>query len=106
MRAIRAALLMVIATGAFQAIAAPARQPEPTKGALKRRADPKSDLEAQRKNQKRLRENALRDRENGNRIGAWAAESDAKEVEKLIKRDEELLRNEQDKESAAKQPDE
>jgi hypothetical protein len=62
------------------------------KGALKERVDPAKDLKAQRENVKKLRHNAAENRKVGNRIGAWAADRDAKHAEKLIAKDEALLR--------------
>jgi|GEM_PF-3261623 len=58
------------------------------KGALKAKADPAADLKHQKANLARLRQNAAENRESGNRIGAWAAEQDAKAVQKLIAKDE------------------
>ena len=68
---------------------------EPTQrekeGALHQKQDPSADLELQKDNLKRLRENARDDRKAGNRVGAWAAEWDARHVEKLIRNDERAL---------------
>jgi len=60
------------------------------KGALKERVDPAKDLKLQEANVKKLRQNAEVDRKNGNRVGAWAAEADAKHAQKLIAKDKEL----------------
>ncbi len=62
------------------------------KGALKEHVDPKTDLKVQEANVKKLRQDAAVDRKNGNRVGAWAAEGDAKHAEKLIGKDEELVK--------------
>jgi hypothetical protein len=69
------------------------------KGALKERVDPAQDLKAQRENVKKLRHNAAENRKIGNRIGAWAADRDAKHAEKLIAKDEALLQKGQQKKS-------
>lgn len=56
-------------------------------GALKEKADPAADLRAQEANLERLRENAEQDRKAGNRVGAWAAEWDARHARRLIEKD-------------------
>ncbi len=61
------------------------------KGALARKEDPAADLKHQRANLARLRQNAEENRLNGNRIGTWAAEQDAKSVEKLIAKDRQAV---------------
>jgi hypothetical protein len=67
------------------------------KGALRERTDPAKDLKVQQANISRLEHNAKVERANGNRIGAWAAEGDAKHARKLAKKDEKLLRAHQGK---------
>jgi hypothetical protein len=62
------------------------------KGALKEHVDPKTDLKVQEANVKKLHQDAAVDRKNGNRVGAWAAEGDAKHAEKLIAKDQEVLK--------------
>jgi hypothetical protein len=62
------------------------------KGALAEKPDPAKDIALQKQNVKRLRHNAQESRKNGNRVAAWAAEHDAKHAEKLIAKDEKLLR--------------
>jgi hypothetical protein len=62
------------------------------KGALRPSADPAVDLEKQRRNLERLRENERGAREAGNRIAAWTARHDAHKVEKQIAEDERLIR--------------
>jgi hypothetical protein len=62
------------------------------KGALKEKQDPTADLKLQKENVKRLRQNAAEDRKAGNRAGAWAAELDARRAERLIKKDQKLVR--------------
>jgi len=62
------------------------------KGALRKRQDPAKDIAVQKQNVKRLEENAAIERKNGNRIGAWAAERDAKHAQKLIDKDEQQVR--------------
>lgn len=62
------------------------------KGALKERVDPAKDEKAQQANVKELRQNAEAERKNGNRVGAWAAEGDAKHADKLIAKDKELVK--------------
>lgn len=61
------------------------------KGALKERVDPAKDAKAQKANIAQLRQNAAAERKEGNTVGAWAAEGDAKHAEKLLKKDQELL---------------
>jgi tRNA A37 N6-isopentenylltransferase MiaA len=63
------------------------------KGALKERVDPQKDAKLQKANIKRLERNAEISRASGNRVGAWAAESDAKHAKKLLDKDEKLLEN-------------
>jgi hypothetical protein len=62
------------------------------KGALRERTDPAKDRKVQEANVARLEHNAKVERANGNRIGAWAAEQDAKHARKLLNKDEALLR--------------
>jgi hypothetical protein len=62
-------------------------------GALERRADPARDLAVQRANVEKLEENARRDRADGNHVGAWAAERDARHARKLVREDEARLRH-------------
>ena len=62
------------------------------KGALRERTDPAKDRKVQQANVERLEHNARVDRANGNRIGAWAAEQDAKHARKLMNKDEALER--------------
>lgn len=62
------------------------------KGALKEHVDPAKDRKAQEANVEKLRHNAEVERKSGNRVGAWAAERDAKHAEKLIAKDKELER--------------
>jgi hypothetical protein len=73
------------------------------KGALKEHVDPAKDLKVQQGNVKKLRENAEVDRKNGNRVGAWAADRDAKHAEKLMAKDKELLRKGEAKHSVDSQ---
>ncbi|MCU1279672.1 MAG: hypothetical protein JWM53_3218 [bacterium] len=61
------------------------------KGALKEQQDPAKDLKLQKENAAKLRDNAAADRKAGNRVGAWAAERDAKHADKLIAKDKKLL---------------
>ena len=96
---LRIALLSVTLVAPFAARAAPderssAEKKEQTekKGALKERVDPAKDLKLQEANVKKLRQNAEAERKNGNRVGAWAAEGDAKHAEKLIEKDKEMLK--------------
>ena len=65
-------------------------------GALKQKQDPKADLKKQEANLARLRQNAKTDRELGNRVGAWAAERDARKVEKQIEQDKQALASSED----------
>jgi len=53
-------------------------------GALGKKHDPKAELAHQQANLARLQQNARSDREVGNRVGAWAAEWDARKTEKEI----------------------
>jgi hypothetical protein len=69
------------------------------KGALAEKPDPAKDIALQKQNVKRLRHNAEQSRKNGNRVAAWAAEHDAKHAEKLIAKDEKLLREGREKKS-------
>ena len=62
------------------------------KGALKERVDPAKDLKLQEANVKKLKQNAEAERKNGNHVGAWAAEGDEKHAEKLIAKDQDLLK--------------
>jgi hypothetical protein len=61
-------------------------------GALRKRPDPAKDLAVQKENVKRLEHNAAVERDNGNHVGAWAAERDAKHARKLMQKDEQQLR--------------
>lgn len=86
---------IVLALALFAPLAAahaddPRSQKE-KEGALKEQKDPAKDLKLQRENLEKLRENAAADRKAGNRVGAWAADQDARHAEKLIKKDEKLL---------------
>jgi hypothetical protein len=74
------------------------------RGALKEQKDPAKDLKLQKENLEKLRENAAADRKAGNRVGAWAADQDAKHTKKLIAKDEKLL--EEGKTKKAKTEDE
>ncbi|HWE29946.1 MAG TPA: hypothetical protein VHB97_18170 [Polyangia bacterium] len=67
------------------------RSEKEKKGALKEQQDPGKDLKLQKENVEKLRANAAADRKAGNRVGAWAADGDAKHAEKLIKKDEQLI---------------
>jgi len=67
------------------------------KGALKEDADPQKDAKLQKANVKRLERNAEIERANGNRVGAWAAEGDAKHAQKLLGKDEKALERGEDK---------
>jgi hypothetical protein len=93
---------IVLAVALFAPVAAghaDERTEKQKKGALKEQQDPAKDLKLQKQNVEKLHENAAADRKAGNRVGAWAADSDAKHAEKLIKKDEKLL-----EEGKAKQP--
>jgi hypothetical protein len=61
------------------------------KGALRERQDPSKDLKLQEENLKKLRINAAENRKVGNRAAAWAADMDARHVEKLIKKDKQAI---------------
>ena len=69
------------------------------KGALKERVDPAADLKVQEANVKKLGQNADAERKNGNRVGAWAAESDSKHAAKLIEKDKKLMKKGESKQS-------
>ena len=104
MRVVRIALLSVTIVLPALAHARPderstseKKEQAENKGALKERVDPAKDLKLQEANVKKLRQNAEVERKNGNRVGAWAAEGDAKHAEKLIAKDKELLHKGEDK---------
>jgi len=100
MRSVRMAVLAVaIATPSLIWAAKPddrsatqKKEQAEKKGALKERVDPAKDLKLQEANVKKLEQNAAIERKNGNRVGAWAAEHDAKHAKKLIAKDKELLK--------------
>jgi hypothetical protein len=99
MRVIRIALLSVSLVAPLAAHAAQderstaeKKEQNEKKGALKERVDPAKDVKVQEANVKKLKQNAETERKNGNRVGAWAAEGDAKHAEKLIEKDKEMLK--------------
>jgi tRNA A37 N6-isopentenylltransferase MiaA len=67
------------------------------KGALEEKADPAKDARLQKANIRRLERNAEIDRANGNRVGAWAAERDAKHARKLLEKDQKLMEHGEEK---------
>lgn len=91
-----AALLAVtFATGSARAEKNDDDHPKPnktSKGALKEKNDPKKDLKLQKENVAKLHEDAVEDRKAGNRVGAWAAESDAKHAQKLVDKDKQMIK--------------
>ncbi|HEY2748847.1 MAG TPA: hypothetical protein VGL86_29705 [Polyangia bacterium] len=98
MRVVRIVCLAVTLVAPALASAAPDERPPSQKkeqaekkGALKEHADPKTDVKVQEANVKKLRQNADVERKNGNHVGAWAAEGDAKHAEKLIAKDKQLM---------------
>jgi hypothetical protein len=84
MRITRTIVLAVAMLAPVAAGHADERTEKQKKGALKEQQDPAKDLKLQKENVEKLRENAAADRKAGNRVGAWAAEGDAKHAEKLI----------------------
>src|SRR4051794_35842545 len=99
MRITRTIVLAVAMLAPVAAAHADQRTEKQKKGALKEQQNPEKDLKLQKENVEKLHENAAADRKAGNRVGAWAADSDAKHAEKLIKKDEKLI-----EEGKAKQP--
>jgi ribonucleotide reductase alpha subunit len=91
MRTMRTIVLAVAFLTPVAAGHADERTEKQKKGALKEQQDPAKDAKLQKENVAKLRENAATDRKAGNRVAAWAAESDAKHAEKLIKKDDKLL---------------
>ena len=100
----RTIVLAVALLGPAAGAHADERTQKEKKGALKEQKDPAKDLKLQKENLEKLRENAAADRKAGNKVGAWAADQDAKHAEKLIKKDEKLL--EEGKPQKAKTEDE
>ena len=101
MRIVRTILLALAVVAPVASGHADPRTEKEKKGALKEQQNPEKDLKLQKENLEKLRENAAADRKAGNHAGAWAADRDAKHAEKLIKKDEKLLR-----EGKAKEPNE
>lgn len=91
MRITRTIVLTVAMLGPVAAAQADPRTEKEKKGALQEKQNPEKDLKLQKENVEKLRENAAADRKAGNRVGAWAADGDAKHAEKLIKKDEKLI---------------
>ena len=91
MRITRTIVLAVAMLAPVAATHADSRTEKQKKGALKEQQNPEKDLKLQKENVEKLHENAAADRKAGNRVGAWAADSDAKHAEKLIKKDEKLI---------------
>ena len=101
MRTLRTILLALAVVAPVASAHADSRTEKEKRGALKEQQSPEKDLKLQKENLGKLRENAAADRKAGNRVGAWAAEGDAKHAKKLIDKDEKLIR-----EGKAKQPNE
>src|SRR4051812_7023914 len=92
MRIFTRTIVLVVALGVpATAVHADQRTQKEKKGALKEQKDPAKDIKLQKENVEKLRENAAADRKAGNRVGAWAADEDAKHAEKLVKKDEKLV---------------
>ena len=91
MRITRSIVLAVAMLGPVAATHADPRTEKQKKGALKEQQNPEKDLKLQKENVEKLHENAAADRKAGNRVGAWAADSDAKHAGKLIKKDEKAI---------------
>jgi hypothetical protein len=85
MRGFRVGLVCVSLLGSMYARAE-------KKGALQERVKPATDVKAQEANVEKLKQNAAAERKNGNRVGALAAERDAKHARRLIDKDRELLK--------------
>lgn len=101
MRILRTIVLALAVVAPVASGHADPRTEKEKKGALKEQQNPEKDLKLQKENLGKLRENAAADRKAGNHAGAWAADRDAKHAEKLIEKDEKLLR-----EGKAKEPNE
>jgi hypothetical protein len=91
MRILRSLVLTVAMLAPVAAAHADQRTEKEKKGALKEQQSPEKDLKLQKENVEKLHENAAADRKAGNRVGAWAADGDAKHAGKLIKKDEKLI---------------
>ncbi len=91
MRTTRTIVLAVALLAPAAASLGDSRTEKEKQGALKERKDPERDLALQKENLAKLRANAAADRRAGNRVGAWAAEQDARHVKRLIRKDEKLI---------------
>ena len=92
MRTLRTLLLALAVVAPVAAAHADPRTEKEKKGALREHQNPAADLKLQKENVAKLRENAAFDRKAGNRVGAWAADRDAKHAEELMHKDEQLIR--------------